>query len=209
MVAKFKENELFKKWMKVPEKWSIVIGGHLLWEIERRCRKLLRLRMMYGFQLENCPQKVEELVLAGARSAAAASPLSEEAHVQYQKMNNQAREYVSPWLHHLNMRNASSTLGIPNRTRVAELLAAVKISRNYTRPAGTTNRNRTMHTLGISTRNRTSNQSDRHRKSLDAFQARLAELKQARAERLANTTRPEPSLNQKNGPGPEAAVAFR
>jgi GR25 family glycosyltransferase involved in LPS biosynthesis len=178
MVSKFKENPQFEKWMKVPEKWSLLIGGHLLWQIERRCRKLLKLRMIYPFELQECPPKINQMVAKDEfqnKNDLGINGNDADAHVLYQKMNTHAQDRLAPWLQQLNQRNTTpATGGIQNRTRVAELLEAVKNGRQ-------------VGPSGVTTRSQSTNDGDPNtqKKSLDAFQNRLAELKKARADRLA------------------------
>ncbi len=168
MLTKFKENTQFEKWMRAPEKWNVLIGGQLLWEIERRCRRTLKLRLIYPFDLSACSRKVYDMAMQSKKGLSA-----QEAHVIYQKMNAQAKQRLSPLTDHAGVWG-SSRGGTQNQTRVSELVQAVKAARNVTR--GTTNRNPAAYL-----------DEDRQRKSLDAFQARLADLKQARAERLFST----------------------
>jgi hypothetical protein len=171
MVTTFKKNPMFEEWMRVPEKWRLLIGGQLLWQIERRCRKLLKLRLVHPFDLAACPRKVKELVdkhhdfdpndegRSGARTA-----------------SSLLNPVIAAKLKQSFGTNSDGRIQVQNRARVNELVQAVKNSR-VSGPLGVTSK------ATIS--------AEQQRKSLDAFQARLDELRKARAELAANVVAEE------------------
>jgi len=167
MVDTFKENRTFEEWMRVPEKWRLVIGGQLLWQIERRCRKLLKLRLVYPFDLAACPRKVKELVEKhhdiDPEEKARATTNADGTLLLNPSLTSRLRSTFA------NKIDVSRTQA-QNRARVNELVQAVKANR-----ATTTSDSEPLPTTF----------SESQRKSLDAFQVRLDELRRARAEAAA------------------------
>lgn len=206
MVEEFKRlNPQFDDWMRVPEKWRIVIGGQLLWQIERRCRKLLKLRMVHPFRLGDCPVKVQELVEQHAKDASERAKRAAEKALQgitddaprssrkysngiiYPSMADRASSLLNPVLRNQLRESFLGAVdqrpGLTNKTRVAELIEAVKQTRvkgDATTVLGATSK---LHPGAPS--------PDTQRKSLDAFQSRLAELKEARQQRLGSDVEEE------------------
>jgi hypothetical protein len=166
MVDTFKKNPKFENWMRVPEKWRLVIGGQMLWQIERRCRKLLKLRLVYPFDLAACPRKVKELV--DRHYEINAEDMADPSAISSHPSGSLINPSVAARLKSTFGKTENSRTQVQNRARVSELVEAVKASRNISGTLGTTTRASPV-------------TPDQQKKSLDAFQARLEELRQSRS----------------------------
>lgn len=184
MVGKFKENPKFEDWMHAPQAWKDLIGGNLLWQIERKCRQVLRLRMKLPFDLQRCARKMYHM--HDAAKAAAANKAAAEANAEQKqggttttsanKAGPRQGVYTStgpgrPPIDYTSMgRKTTPYKGVHNRTRVAELVQSVKSSWNASRLV-----------QGAVAHEKSS--ESRPQQTLESFQARLAKLKLARQQR--------------------------
>lgn len=79
-LANSRKNPKFEDWMHAPQAWKDLIGGNLLWQIERKCRQVLRLRMKLPFDLQRCARKMYHM--HDAAKAAAANKAAAEANAE-------------------------------------------------------------------------------------------------------------------------------
>lgn len=183
MVAKFNEDETFKKWMGAAQMWKELIGGNQLLEIEKKCRRLLRLRMYRPFDIQKCTEKM--YMLAAKKQALDESKEEAVASGESKDRKQPSKSLLlSPWLKNAEKDDARALFH--NRTRVEELVQSVKYARKN---HGTTTSQRT-NTVQRQRREKLK-ASDLGRTNRDDFRIRMDELK-----KLRDNAFPQPSADE-------------